>query len=101
MLNLRDQFILGKLLVELDHQVDSLDRAVFEAAYDPLVHKDLDAQRERAMSSEFQCAQKTYRDRQLEYRNCIARVLGFPEHLAHDFAPRGYIVESGEFLRLA
>ena len=94
-----DQWLLGKLLVELDHQVDALDRAVFEAAHDPRVSRDLNAQRERAMSSEFQCHSKKQRDKQLEYRNCIARILDFPEHRAHDFTPRGYTVEANDFLR--
>jgi len=97
-----DRWLLGKLLVDLDQSVDKLDRAVFDAAYGSIqLGAGLDAQRDRAMSEEFQPPVKTQRNRVLEQRNCVARILGFPEHRAHDFAPRGYVVESGEFLRPA
>lgn len=96
----RDRWLLGRLLVDLDQSLNGLDVAVFEAVYDPATHRGLDSQRDLAMSDSFQPAVKKQRDRALEYRNSIARMLGFPERRAtHDFAPRGYIVEPGEFLR--
>ena len=95
----RDRWLLGKLLAQFDKLVDSLDRAVFDAAYNSADHRGLDHQRDRALSDSFQHPSKTERNNVLEQRNCLARILRFPERCAHDFGPRGYIVEQGEFLR--
>lgn len=68
--------LLGEVLVYFDEVVNGLDRAVFEAAYHQGV-EDLEDQRRHAVDPAFQSLIKVERDRKMEHRNLIAKLLGF------------------------
>src|SRR3989344_4700383 len=80
---------LHKVLLQFDEAINVLDTAVFEAAhYDGI--GSLDAQRDRAMSANFQLPIKSKRDAVMEIRNSFAQMLGFRAREAHDTTPRDY-----------
>lgn len=88
---------LCRALLRFDESIDLLDRAVFEAAHYSGVG-NLDAQRDRATSNDFQPPVKRQRDEVMGMRNTLAQMLGFAARLAHSFAPRDYEATSTGYL---
>ncbi|MBI3255899.1 MAG: hypothetical protein HYZ63_02915 [Candidatus Andersenbacteria bacterium] len=82
--------LLGEVLVSFDELVNGLDRAVFETAYHSGVG-NLEAQKAHAVDPAFQPPIKTERDRKMEQRNLIAKLLGFAVRQPHDLSPRDYV----------
>lgn len=82
---------MGEILCDLDLEIDGLDRRVFDAAH--IVGHNLDRQRDRAMSPDFQPPIKQQRDRKMNQRNVVARLLGFGPRQPHDLSERDYVVQ--------
>lgn len=83
------QNYLWNALQLLDILINRLDREVFDAVFLES-DWDLDRQRVRAMSPDFQPPIKTYRDDMMAKRNSLAHMLGMNERLPHDLSPRDY-----------
>lgn len=90
-----DRKLFGLILLDFDQEIDGLDLEVFKAAYNHPARHDLDSQRDCAMNAEFQPWIKVMRDRKMEMRNVMARLLGFQSRKPHDLSPRDYIVVDG------
>lgn len=83
--------LLGEILVDFDGLINKLDRAVFETAH-YLGVGNLEAQRQHAMDTSFRPPVRIERDRKMEQRNLIAKLLGFGPRQPHDLSPRDYVV---------
>lgn len=89
--------LLGEVLVYFDELINGLDLAVFEAAHFYGIG-NLDNQLRRAMDPAFRAPVKAERDRKMEQRNFIAKLLGFGPRHPHDMSPRDYVVAQNGLL---